>query len=185
MTVRAFILGLIAVVGICMMGPYGAFITSYGWVTENAFPPAAVFALVFFTIILNLVIRLVRRRWALKQAELMLIWCMATVSCTVTAEGLMSYFFPMLAAPAYVARRADIAWQDTALEAAPEGLLLSKNPRSVGRRTRALAAVERHTRPLACVPGLLLPGGILSMRYPQEAVGGAGAPAIPIGSRAP
>ncbi|MHC4593264.1 MAG: DUF6785 family protein, partial [Planctomycetota bacterium] len=131
MTLRAFVLGLAAVVGLCLLDPYTSFIKSYGWQTEGAFPEGAVFLLVFITIVLNFIIKLVRRRWALRQAELMLIWCMLIVSATVASEGLMSYFFPQLAGPAYVARRADIAWKDTALELAPKGLLLSNDPRSV------------------------------------------------------
>jgi hypothetical protein len=118
------------VVGLCLLDPYTSFMKWYGWHTEGAFPEGAVFLLVFFTIAWNFVFKLIRRSWVLRQAELMLIWCMLIVAATVPSEGLMSYWFPTLTAPTYLARRADIAWKDTALANAPEGLMVSKDPRS-------------------------------------------------------
>ncbi|MCK4373929.1 MAG: hypothetical protein KAX19_01330, partial [Candidatus Brocadiae bacterium] len=131
MTWRAFFIGLLAVIGLTALDPYTSFNKGYGWTTTGHFPAGAVFLLIFFTVILNLAIKLVRKRWALTQAELMLIWCMLIVSCGVACNGLMRYWFSGLAGPPYLARRADILWQDTALDAAPEGLLLSKSPNSL------------------------------------------------------
>ncbi len=130
MTWRAFILGLLAAIGVGLLDPYTSFNKGYGWNTQGHFPVAAVFLLVVFTLGLNLAIKLVRRRSALRRPELMLIWCMLIVAC-VTPSNLMRFWFPTLAAPPYLARRPDIPWKDTALERAPESLLLTKDLRSL------------------------------------------------------
>jgi hypothetical protein len=132
-TWRAFIIGLIAVIGIALLDPYMSFNKGYGWNTQTHFPAGAAFVLVVVAVGLNAVIRLVRRRWALRRPELMLVWCMLIVGCAVPSN-LMRFWFPVLASPAYLARRADIVWKDTSLAAAPEELLLTKDPRSVAAR---------------------------------------------------
>ncbi|MHC4481527.1 MAG: DUF6785 family protein, partial [Planctomycetota bacterium] len=156
MTLRAFVLGLLAVVGLCLLDPYASFMNYWGWLTEGAFPAGAVLFLVFFTVFANVALRLVRRRWALRPAELMLIWCMLIVAATAPSEGLMSYWFPSLTAPAYLSRRADMPWKDTSLALAPEGLMVSKDPRSVaveqyfeGRRAGGRFPWEQWLRPLS------------------------------------
>ena len=134
MTVRAFIIGLLCVVGLCLLDPYTSFNKGWGWNTVGHFPPGAVFFLVLFTVGANLLIKLVRKAWALRQAELMLVWCMLLVACIIPSDGLMRWWFPVLAGPAYLARRADIPWKETSLEAAPDALLLTKQPNSVAAK---------------------------------------------------
>jgi hypothetical protein len=132
-TWRAFIIGLMAVIGIALLDPYMSFNKGYGWNTQTHFPAGAAFVLVVLAAGLNAAIRLVRRRWALRRPEVMLVWCMLIVGCAVPSN-LMRFWFPVLASPAYLARRADIVWKDTSLAAAPDGLLLTKDPRSVAAR---------------------------------------------------
>lgn len=134
MTWRAFIIGIIAVAALAALDPYTSFNKSYGWNTGGHFPQGAVFLLVFFTIALNLLFKLIRKGWALKQAELMLIWCMLIMSCVCPCSGMMRLWFPALAGPAYMARRTDIAWRDTSFEAVPETLVLTKKPTSVAAK---------------------------------------------------
>lgn len=130
MTWRAFILGLVSVICVALLDPYMSFNKDYGWNTQTHFPTAAGFLLVVFTVGANSLLWLFRRRYALRSPELMLIWCMLIVGCVVPSN-LMRFWFPVLATPAYLAGRPDIGWQDTALKAAPPGLLLSKSPSSV------------------------------------------------------
>jgi hypothetical protein len=134
MTLRAFLIGLACVAGVCLLDPLTSFNKFWGWNTVGHFPPAAVFFLVVFTAGLNPLIRLARRSWAMRQAELMLIWCMLIVACIVPSDGLMRWWMPMLAGPAYIARRADIPWQETSLQEAPDRLLLTKKPNSMAAR---------------------------------------------------
>jgi len=130
MTWRAFILGMLAVIGVSLLDPYTSFNKGYGWNTQGHFPVAAVFLLVVFTVLANLLIKAFRRRAGLRQAELMLIWCMSIVAFSVPSNP-MRLGPPMMAAPAYLARRPDIPWKDSALAVAPDTLLLTKNPRSL------------------------------------------------------
>jgi hypothetical protein len=133
MTWRAFVIGLLCVLIICLSDPYTSFARGYGWVTVGHFPAAAVFLLVVLTVGLNALLQRLRRGWGLRQAELMLIWCMLIVASMVTCSGLMRWFPPMLAGPAYLSNRPDVQW-GTALAEAPAALLLTKDPRSVAAR---------------------------------------------------
>jgi len=131
MTWRALIIGLVLVVVMCWVDIIAGLSHGYTWTTEGHFPEAAVFLLVAVTLLLNPAIQLIRRGAGLKQAELMLIWCMLIVGATVPTTGLYRFWCPMLAGPAYFSGRQDIAWRDTALQAAPESLLLTKDPKSL------------------------------------------------------
>jgi hypothetical protein len=61
----------------------------------------------------------------------MLVWCMLICSCVAPSDGMMRLWPAAMAGPAYVARRSDIPWRDTALADTPKGLLLSKDPKSI------------------------------------------------------
>jgi hypothetical protein len=134
MTWRAFLIGVLCTIGVAALDPYTSFNKSYGWNTGGHFPTAAVFLLVFLTVFGNLIVKLVRRAWALRQSELMLVWCMLIVASLTPCSGMMRLWFPALAGPAYTARRSDIAWRDSSLAAAPEELLVAKNPKSLAVR---------------------------------------------------
>lgn len=146
MTWRAFIIGLLAVAGLCLLDPYTSFIRGYGWFTGSAFPSGPVVIVVLLTVGLNVLIKLVRRAWALAQGELMLIWCMLIVASIFPCEGIGAFWYTLMASGPYMARRPDIHWEEGgALTYAPDGLLISKNPRSevalryfepTGQRTR-------------------------------------------------
>jgi len=134
MTWRAFILGLFLVVFMCWADVWAGISRRFGWVTEGHFPEACGFLLVVVTLGVNVVIKLIRRTAGLKQPELMLIWCMLIVAAVFPTTGLFRLWFPMLAGPPYFAGRADSLWRDSALQAAPETLLVSKNPASLAAR---------------------------------------------------
>jgi len=119
MTLRAFLLGVLLVAFMCWADVWAGISRQFGWTTEGHFPAACAFLLVVLTVGVNVVLKLIRRSAGLKQAELMLIWCMLIVA---------------VAGPAYFAARPDALWRETALEAAPASLLVSKNPLSVAVR---------------------------------------------------
>jgi len=132
MTWRAFIIGLFAVVAFSLLDPYTSFIKSYGWLTASCFPGSAVLALVVLTVGANTLLRCIRRAWELSQPELMLIWCMLIVGAVIPCEGIGRYWYSLLAGPPYMARRSDYTWEDAgSLALAPDGLLLSKDPKSM------------------------------------------------------
>ncbi len=132
MTWRAFIIGLVFAAAIGLVEPWVSWAEGWGGFSGNAFPAGAVFVLVLLTVGVNVLIKLVRRAWAFRQAELMLVWCMLIVAATFPGDGIARFWFSFTAAPPYIARRADVAWEDGgALTHAPEALVLSNSPRSV------------------------------------------------------
>ncbi len=134
LTWRAFIIGLLGVIGLNLLTPVNDYAVGNTFLTGNHFPVGVFFFLLVLVLGANVALKLVRRAWALRQAELMLVWCMMLVSATVPASGLMRYWFTTAAAAPYLAQRADLVWEDDVLPQAPEGILLSKSPHSVAAR---------------------------------------------------
>jgi hypothetical protein len=134
MTWRAFLLGLLLSAILNWSDIYGGMARMWGRMTESSFSTACVFSLVVLTLGVNTLIKLVKKSAALRQAELMLVWCMLLVAGTVTTTGLHRFWLPMLAAPPYLAQRPEIVWRETALAAVPNTLVLSKDPKSVAAR---------------------------------------------------
>ncbi len=145
MTLRAFILGLIFVALVSWVEPYSSFIADYGaWFTYSSFPSGTMAVLVFLTVVVNVMLKVLKRAWALSRAELLLVFCMMFVAAAIPCEGIGRYFYQMVAGPTYLARRPDIAWDQPggALEHAPEGLVLSKDPLSTAAEQYYLGAGE-------------------------------------------
>jgi hypothetical protein len=134
MTLRALVVGLMAVAFIAALTPYNDFYVGNTFFTGTHFPVGAFFILLVLTLVVNVALRLVRRSWALRQPELMLVWCMMTVSSTVVASGLMRYWFSLVASPGYYAARSDLELEKHVLKALPADLVLSKDPRSIAVR---------------------------------------------------
>jgi hypothetical protein len=134
MTWRAFIIGLLAVIGIAAITPYNDIVVGGTYLTGNHFPAGPFFILLVLVVVVNVVLKRLRRAWALKHVELMLVWCMMIVSSTVPGSGLMRYWFCMVAAPAYYGQRADLQYSQDVLPLAPADLLLTKLPHSVAAK---------------------------------------------------
>ncbi len=134
MTWRAFFIGLAAVALIAAVTPWNDFDKGNTFITGNHFPPGAVAVLLVLTLVVNIALKLVRRRWALGQSELMLVWCMMIVACTVPASGLMRYLFSIPASPAYYAARPDLFFEDYVLKDVPRDLVLTKDMKSAAAR---------------------------------------------------
>ncbi len=134
MTWRAFLIGILGVVGLCLLVPVNDYRVGNTFLTGNHFPVGVFFFLFVLTLGVNLVLRLIRRAWMFRQSELMLVWCMMLVASTVPASGLMRNLLPSVAAAPYLSQRPDVFWRDDVLKVAPEGILLSKNPKSMAAR---------------------------------------------------
>jgi hypothetical protein len=130
LTWRAFIIGLASVIGLCLLVPVNDYRIGNTFLTGNHFPPGVFAFLVFLTLGVNMLLRLIRRAWMLRQSELMLVWCMMIVASTVPASGLMRNLLPTMASAPYLSQRPDLYWEDDVLPAAPEGILLSREARS-------------------------------------------------------
>ncbi len=131
MSWRAFIIGLAGVALIAAVAPYNDWVAGNTYLTGCHFPPGPFFLLLILTVGLNVLIKLVRKAWALRRAELMVVWTMMLVASTVPSSGLMRFLFSLPAAPAYYARSADLPNQDRLLEALPDELVPTKDPDSV------------------------------------------------------
>jgi len=133
-TLRAFLVGVLLVAGFSALEPYSAHGHGWGGFGGSSFPANAVLVLVVFSLGVNAILRLVRRGWEFKRAELMLVWCMLTVGTAFPAVY-GRHVYAQVACGPYMARRADLAWEEGgSLTHAPEGLVLSKNPKSVAAR---------------------------------------------------
>jgi len=154
---RAFIIGLLAVVALSLVEVYSGVVKGYGGITGTCLPPAAVLVLVLLAVGVNPLIKLIRRGWAFRQAELMLIWCMVLCACAVPGDGLGAFWYSVLAGGPYMARRADLEWEDAgSLSVISEDLVLSKDPKSVAARQYFEGAPEGRVpwhlwvRPIVC-----------------------------------
>jgi hypothetical protein len=134
MTWRAFLIGLLAVIVIAAITPYNDIVARSTYITGNHFPAGAFFILLLLVVGVNVVLKRLRRSWALRHTELMLVWCMMIVASTVPGSGLMRYWFNVLAAPSYYGQRADLQYSQDVLPLAPAGLVLSKYPASVAAK---------------------------------------------------
>jgi hypothetical protein len=134
LTWRALIIGLLGVLGLNLLTPVNDFALGNTYLTGNHFPVGAFFLLLILVLVVNLLLGWARRTWPLHRAELMLVFTMMLVASTVPASGLMRYWFPLTASPPYLSQRSDFFWEDYVLPAAPEGILLSKDPHSVASR---------------------------------------------------
>jgi len=165
MTWRAFIIGLLFVALLAWVEPFSSFIAPYGpWFSYSSFPSGAVVALVFLGVFANLGLRALRRSWAFSRQELLLVFCMVFVAAAIPCEGIGRYFFQMVAGPTYLSRRAEIPWAQEGgpIQAAPEGLLLDKDPMSEASRRYYEGAGGRipwraWARPLAHWGAFLVP----------------------------
>jgi len=129
MTWRALIIGLLFVVGFNLVAPYNDFDLGNTYVTGFHFPTGPFFLLVLLTVGVNLCLKLVRQKWALKHAELMLVWCMMLIGSSPPSSGLMRYFFPLMAAPSYYAEEYPEWTEDGhVLSCTPEQVVLSTEP---------------------------------------------------------
>ncbi|MCK4282675.1 MAG: hypothetical protein KAX44_00035 [Candidatus Brocadiae bacterium] len=130
MTWRAFIIGILGVAGLCLLVPVNDYRVGNTFLTGNHFPVGVFFFLFILTLGVNAVLKVIRRAWMLSQSELMLVWCMMLVASTVPASGLMRNLLPVTTAAPYLSQRPDLFWEDEVLKAAPEGILVSNDPKS-------------------------------------------------------
>ena len=130
MTWRAFIIGVLAVAGFCLLVPVNDYRVGNTFLTGNHFPVGVFCFLFILTLGVNGILRLLRRAWMLRQSELMLVWCMMIVASTVPASGLMRNFLASMPAAPYLSQRPDLFWADDVLKDAPPGILLSNDAKS-------------------------------------------------------
>lgn len=102
LTTRAFVIGLLFVVGICIITPYNNNFVGNTYLASNHLPIGPMFILVFL-ILLNAFMKYLRSRLCLSSGELAVIWCMMIVSASIPSKAFVEYLLPALVGAYYFA----------------------------------------------------------------------------------
>ena len=130
MTARSFIIGLILLIIVGVTIAYTDHAAQLTLPTgANHLPTVVIGIIILFALFINPVIRLVEPRWAFKQGEMVVIWCMLAAGVGVPAFGLMHYLLPFLVGPFYFSSQGG-KWSNAFYEQIPDWLVPSKDPNS-------------------------------------------------------
>lgn len=103
MTLRAVLLGALLSVLICIWVPYSEFILhSSSLVTKNL-DMGAILPFFFVLVVVNVLLKLLGRKFGLSQSELVIIFCMCLVSVAIPTFSLAGYLIAYLSKPHYFA----------------------------------------------------------------------------------
>lgn len=102
-TLRAVLIGLACVVLLCAYVPYNDYYVQGTFLAGNHFPIGAVFLLVVFVLVINVVLKMVTRGSGLRPGELATIWCIMLVTIGIPTVGLARWLFPILVGFRYFA----------------------------------------------------------------------------------
>lgn len=90
-TIRSVLLGLLGVVLICGFTPYNDFAVANTFAIGNFLPILLVLFMIVVVLAINLPLRHLLPRWALREGELAVVLAMLLVSCSLPSSGLMRY----------------------------------------------------------------------------------------------
>ena len=102
-TYRALIVGAVLAALLGVGAPYENLIVSGSPLHLDYSTPAAVFLFFLFFVIVNPLLGLMRRRWFFSRAELVTVYIMGAVACTVPTVGLVCVLIPHISAGTYFA----------------------------------------------------------------------------------
>ncbi|MFQ5810105.1 MAG: DUF6785 family protein [Armatimonadota bacterium] len=118
-TARAVVIGLALSIIFSLIVPYIDVYMSDTFLGSCHLPPGAVFALLVLVLVVNPLLRLARRRWALGRMELLTIYCMLLFSTLVPGHGAENVFIPVAITPHYYATPEN-RWDDLFFAHIPE-----------------------------------------------------------------
>jgi len=101
--VRGILLGTLLCLFIGAGATYGSFVLQGSLMTANASSPAAIFLFVMVTTILNVTLGLIRKRFALSRADLVLIYFMMLMAVTIPNMSFVGYLIPLISGGFYYA----------------------------------------------------------------------------------
>ncbi|MFH1009380.1 MAG: DUF6785 family protein [Candidatus Latescibacterota bacterium] len=101
-TVRSMILGCIAAVVVGVGDPYSYNILHSSLLAHDYLPLGVIFPFIMLVVVFNVVLKAIRREWALKPPELLVIFIMGWISSTL-ASNTTAYLLGNIAAPFYFA----------------------------------------------------------------------------------
>ena len=117
-TLRAFILGLITVVILCIAIPYT---TGFMYASELGgchFPVGPIFLLVILVLPISWLLGSLVRRWGLTAQENLVVSAMMLVAAGIPTFGLALYVFPVMTGPFYMAS-VENKWEETFFQYLP------------------------------------------------------------------
>lgn len=128
-TLRAILIGLLFLSFLCLITPYNDYYIRGTFVAGNHFPIGSFFLFLILVILLNSLLRKLRREWELSSAELITIWCMMLVASGIPSSGMLRYHLFMLVSPFYFATPEN-GWKELFHPYLPDWLVV-KNSRAV------------------------------------------------------
>ena len=102
-TYRALLVGVVLAVLLGVGAPYENLMISGSPLHLDYSTPAAVFLFFLFFIIVNPLLGALRRRWLFSRPELVTVYIMGAVACTVPTIGLVCVLIPHISAGTYFA----------------------------------------------------------------------------------
>ena len=120
-TVRAMVTGTLMAAVLGVAAPYENLLISGSPLHFDYSTPAAVFFFFLFVVLINPLLGLLRRRWRFDQAELVTVYVMAAVACTLPTSGLVCILLPHMSAGTYFATPEN-GWAELVLPFVPEWL---------------------------------------------------------------
>jgi hypothetical protein len=123
-TLRAISLGLVSAIGIAICDQYATHVIRGSYMALDFTTPAAIVALFFFALPVNMILRLISPRLVLNQSELALIYIMSIIACAISSMGLGAQLIPVIATPLYRARvNPELGWDATVIPSLPKWLI--------------------------------------------------------------
>ncbi|MGE4657502.1 MAG: DUF6785 family protein [Gammaproteobacteria bacterium] len=101
-SLKGIAIGSALSLAIGLIAPYGLML-QYFLIGFNPSAPGAIFLFFLLTLFVNSLLHLVRRRFSLSRADLVLIYCMLLMAVTVPTWGLLSFLIGTMVFPYYFA----------------------------------------------------------------------------------
>lgn len=102
-TLRSFITGILLSIFIAVYDHVSVDINNGSYLAIDHMPVAAITLFFFLVFFINTLLKRIRQKLAFRPGELLLVYCMMIVACSVTEMGLGSQILPLISAPTYYA----------------------------------------------------------------------------------
>lgn len=102
-TLRSFITGILLSIFIAVYDHISADINNGSYLAIDHMPVAAIALFFFLVLFVNTILKRIKYKLAFRPGELLLVYCMMLVACSVTEMGLGSQILPIISAPTYYA----------------------------------------------------------------------------------
>jgi len=103
LTLRCFIIGLLLSLFISIAAPYCDLVTKGSYMTVEYSTAGAVFLFMVLVGLINALLRRIKLNFSLSRSELLIVYLMMTIACSIVTMGFTIYLLPILVAPFYFA----------------------------------------------------------------------------------